>query len=83
LTLLDLKVRGFLDPRPNLNRKHNSLQDYVLVSADRVAIDLFRKDDRGGWQFISYTLGDTVELESINLNFPIEQLFEGIIFENI
>jgi Uma2 family endonuclease len=64
-------------------RRSNSLQDYVLVSADRVAIDLFRKDDRGVWQFISYTLGDTVELESINFNFSIEQLFEGVIFENI
>jgi Uma2 family endonuclease len=64
-------------------RRSNSLRDYVLVSAERVAIDLFHKDDQGGWQFISYTLGDMVELESINLSFPIEQLFEGVILENI
>jgi Uma2 family endonuclease len=64
-------------------RRSSSLRDYVLVSTERVAIDLFRKDDRGEWKFISYAPGDMVELESINLTFPIEQLFEGIVFEAI
>jgi Uma2 family endonuclease len=62
-------------------RRSNSLREYVLVSTERVEIDLFRKDDRGEWKFISYAPGDMVELESINLTFPIEQLFEGIVFE--
>ncbi len=64
-------------------RRSSSLRDYVLVSTERVAIDLFRKDDRGEWKFISYAPGDMVDFESINLTFPIEQLFEGIVFEAI
>jgi Uma2 family endonuclease len=58
-----------------------SLQDYVLVSADKVAIDIYTKDDRGKWDILNYRLGDLVELASIDLTFPIEQIYEDIIFE--
>jgi Uma2 family endonuclease len=58
-----------------------SLQDYVLVSADKVAIDIYNKDDRGKWDILNYRSGDVVELASIDLTFPIEQIYEDIIFE--
>jgi Uma2 family endonuclease len=58
-----------------------SLQDYVLVSADKVAIDIYHKDDRGKWDILNHRSGDLVELASINLTFPIEQVYEDIIFE--
>jgi hypothetical protein len=45
---------------------------------------LDRKNDRGAWQIINYVVGDLVELQSVNLTFPlaerIEQVFEGITF---
>jgi Uma2 family endonuclease len=62
-------------------RRSPTLQDYVLVRTDRVAIDVFNKDDRGKWDIINYRSGDVVELKSINLTFPIEEIFEDIIFE--
>jgi Uma2 family endonuclease len=62
-------------------RRSPSLQDYILVSANKMAIDVFHKDDRGSWDIINHRLGDVVELKSINLTFPIEEVFEGIIFE--
>jgi Uma2 family endonuclease len=58
-----------------------SLQDYVLVSADKVAIDIYTKDDRGKWDILNYRSGDLVELASIDLTFPIEQIYEDIVFE--
>jgi Uma2 family endonuclease len=58
-----------------------SLQDYVLISADKVAIDIYHKDDRGKWDIINYRSGDLVELASIDLTFSIEQIYEDIIFE--
>ena len=58
-----------------------SLQDYVLISADKMAIDIYHKDDRGKWDILNYRSGDSVELASINLTFPIEQIYEDIIFE--
>ena len=33
------------------------------------------------WKILSYIAGDTIELESIDLTFPIEQVFENIRFD--
>jgi Uma2 family endonuclease len=57
------------------------LIDYVLVSSEEIAIDLYHKNDAGEWLIISYRQGDQVELKSINLSLPIEQFYEEIIFE--
>lgn len=62
-------------------RRFPSLRDYVLVRTDQVAIDVFNKDDQGKWDIINYRSGDVVELKSIDLNFLIEEIFEGLIFE--
>jgi Uma2 family endonuclease len=63
-----------------LYRRSSSLREYALVSVDKIAIDLYRKDDRDRWQAIYYRDGDLVELESINLTFPIERIYRGIEF---
>ena len=63
-----------------LYRKSTSLREYMLVSADKIAIDLHQKNDRNRWELIYYRAGDTVELESINLTFPIERIYRGISF---
>ncbi len=62
-------------------RRNPILQEYVLVSAKSISIDLFRKNDNGEWVFTQYRFGDTVELRSIDLTFPIEQVYRGINFE--
>jgi Uma2 family endonuclease len=59
-----------------------SLQDYVLVSANKMAIDIYHKNDRGRWEILSYAAGDLVELECINLTFPIEDIFTDIVFRD-
>ncbi len=64
----------------NLYRHSDSLKDYVLVNTNKVEISLYKKDDRGKWEIINYVAGDLVELESINLTFPIKQVFRGIRF---
>jgi Uma2 family endonuclease len=61
-------------------RRNPSLQEYVLVSADMMEIELFRKTDTDDWRIINYQAGDTVELKSINLICQIEQIYEDIIF---
>jgi Uma2 family endonuclease len=61
-------------------RRNPSLQEYVLVSADTIEIELFRKTDTNDWRIINYQVGDTVELKSVNLTFPIEQVYEDIVF---
>jgi Uma2 family endonuclease len=63
-----------------LYRQSPSLQDYVLVSTNKIAVDIYHLNDRGRWEILSYTAGDLVELACINLSFPIEDIFENIVF---
>lgn len=62
-------------------RQNPNLVDYVLVSADEMAVDIYHKNDAGEWVIMSYRSGDQVELKSIGLNVPIEQFYEDVIFE--
>jgi Uma2 family endonuclease len=62
-------------------RRNPNLVDYVLVSSDETAIDIYHKNDAGDWLILSYRLGDRVELKSIGLSLPIEQFYEENVFE--
>jgi Uma2 family endonuclease len=64
-------------------RRNPILQEYVLVSAKSISIDLFRKNDNDEWVFTQYRTGDTVELRSIDLSFSIERVYRGITFEGV
>jgi Uma2 family endonuclease len=57
------------------------LHEYVLVSANEIEIDVFRKNDRKKWEETNYLAGDLVELESIDLTFPIEKIYQNIVFD--
>ncbi len=62
--------------------RHNpNLVDYVLVSSDEVAVDIYHKNAAGEWLIRSYRVGDQVEFKSIGLSVPIEQLYEEIVFD--
>jgi Uma2 family endonuclease len=64
----------------NLYRLSETLQDYVLVDTEQIEVALYSKNTEGKWEIIRYIAGDLIELKSINLTFPIEQVFEGITF---
>ncbi|MDZ8071072.1 MAG: Uma2 family endonuclease [Nostoc sp. DedQUE08] len=59
-------------------RQNPALIDYLLVSSTSIEIDLYHKNEAGDWLIINYKAGDTIELKSINLNFPIEQVYRGL-----
>jgi Uma2 family endonuclease len=59
-------------------RKNPILQDYLLVSSTSIEMDLYHKKDTGEWLIINYQAGDTVELKSMNLSFPIEQVYRNL-----
>jgi Uma2 family endonuclease len=62
-------------------RRNPILQEYVLVSAKSISIDLYRKNNIGEWVITQYRAGDNIELKSIDLSFPIEQIYRRIVFE--
>lgn len=60
-------------------RKNKVLQDYLLVSSTCIEMDLYHKNDAGEWIIINYQAGDIIELKSINLSFPIEQVYRSLV----
>jgi Uma2 family endonuclease len=64
-------------------RQNPHLQDYVLLSSQEIALDLYRKGSDGRWEIVNYRDGDVVELRSIDLSFSIEQVYRGIDFSEV
>jgi Uma2 family endonuclease len=62
-------------------RRNPILQDYLLVDAEKIAIDLYRQNELGNWEIINYQAGDMIKLQSINLSCLIENIYEDIVFE--
>jgi Uma2 family endonuclease len=60
-------------------RNNPVLQDYLLVSSTSIEMDLYQKNDAGEWIILNYKEGDSVELKSIKLQFPIEQVYRGLV----
>ncbi|NEP18858.1 MAG: Uma2 family endonuclease, partial [Leptolyngbya sp. SIO4C1] len=61
-----------------LYRQNPALKDYLLVSSTRIEMDLYHKNEAGEWLIVNYQPGDTVDLESINFSFSIEQVYRGL-----
>lgn len=64
--------------RFRLYRKNPVLQDYLLVSSNRIEIDLYHRQESGEWSIINYKAGDLVKLKSINLTLAIESVYRGL-----
>jgi Uma2 family endonuclease len=59
-------------------RQLQSLQEYVLIDTERIAVDVFRRDTAGHWVLYPYAEGDTVELASVGLTLPIAAIYEDV-----
>lgn len=62
-------------------RKLPSLQEYVLVSQNRISVEVFRRNSEGQWVLYSHEPGENIHLESINFNCPIADVYEDVNFE--
>lgn len=60
-------------------RNNPVLQDYLLVSSTSIEMDLYQKNEAGDWIILNYQEGDTVKLKSIDLSFPIEQVYHNLV----
>lgn len=66
-----------------LYRNNPILQDYLLVSSTRIEMDLYHKKETGEWVILNYQAGDVIELKSIGLKFPIEQVYRGLVLDPV
>ena len=59
-------------------RTLSSLQEYVLVSSERMSIEVFRLNERGKWELTPYSTGETLQLTSVGFECPLERLYEDL-----
>ena len=61
-----------------LYRRIQTLQEYVLISADKIGLDCFRLNDRGLWELHPFVEGDEVDLISVGFKFPLSLVYEDV-----
>lgn len=66
-----------------LYRRNSRLQEYLLVDAEKVAIDMYRHNGADNWEIVNYQVGDTITLPSIGLSCAIESVYEDIVFQTV
>jgi len=60
-------------------RTIETLQEYVLISQQRVSVECFRRNAEGFWVLYSYSADDEIYLESIDFHCPITALYEDVL----
>jgi len=63
-------------------RQITSLQEYVLVDTEEIAIEVYGRGEGKMWRYYAYGAGDAIALTSIEFECPIELLYEGVTFDD-
>ena len=58
-----------------------SLQEYILIDSETISVERYSRGEGRMWLYYPYQMADTITLSSIDFEFPIELLYEGIVFE--
>ncbi|QDL07492.1 Uma2 family endonuclease [Brasilonema octagenarum UFV-E1] len=58
-----------------------TLQEYILIDSEKISIERFCRGEGRMWLYYPYTAYDIITLSSIEFEFPIELLYEGVAFE--
>jgi|GEM_PF-6823135 len=68
------------EEQQEIRYESTSLQGYVLVSTTEMCLKVYQPTQRGRWELTTYTDGELVELNSVNLSVSIDQIYEDLIF---
>ncbi|MDX8127795.1 Uma2 family endonuclease [Methylomonas sp. OY6] len=60
-------------------RKLPSLEEYVLIAQDTQRVECYRRAEQ--WDLRLYQAGERALLQSIGLEMPVAEIYEGIVFE--
>lgn len=58
-------------------REHPSIQEYVLINADSVQIEIYRRED-DGWKLRTYGPGSHAQLKSLDIQFPTDAVYQRV-----
>jgi len=57
-----------------------TIQEYVMADSEEVFVEVHRREE-GRWTINTFEPGDTITLESLDIQFPIEDAYEGTSLE--
>jgi Uma2 family endonuclease len=58
-------------------RRIPSLKEYVLVAQDEPRIEVYRRNDRGGWELHEARSGAQLRLESVGVELDVDAVYEN------
>ncbi|MEA5528064.1 Uma2 family endonuclease [Dolichospermum sp. UHCC 0684] len=58
-----------------------SLQEYILIDSEKISVERYCRGEGRMWLYYPYTTGDIITLSSIEFEFPIEMLYDGVELE--
>jgi Uma2 family endonuclease len=58
-----------------------SLQEYLLIDSQKISVERYSRGKGRMWLYYHYLPGDVITLSSLDLEFPIELLYEGVVFD--
>ena len=58
-------------------RRIPSLKEYVLVAQDEKRIEVYRRNERGGWELFEARSGARLELESLGIELDVDAVYEN------
>ncbi|QSJ17860.1 Uma2 family endonuclease [Nostoc sp. UHCC 0702] len=59
-------------------RRIPTLQEYVLIDAEKINLDCFRLNEKGFWELHPYEEGDEVDFTSVDFRFTISLVYEDV-----
>jgi Uma2 family endonuclease len=62
----------------DLYRERGVSHEYVLISTDRIQIEVRRRDNDGSWATVTYGDGEDVILRSVDMAIPIAAFYRGV-----
>jgi Uma2 family endonuclease len=62
-------------------RQISTLQEYVVIDAEKVNLDCFRLNEKGLWELHSYEAGDEVYFQSIDFHLPMSLVYEDVLLD--
>lgn len=57
-----------------------SIQEYLLISSEFPLVEVFRREKQGFWSLYTLELDDTIELNSLDIRFPVADLYQNTSF---
>jgi Uma2 family endonuclease len=61
-------------------RSSPSIQEYVLISSEIPLVEVFRREKQGCWSLYTLAIDDTIELTSLDLRFPVADIYQNTSF---